>query len=59
MYKEVDWEDISAADPHYVTIKGFKVPYVIFRNEPEITDKPAELGKHLEEILQKLWELRK
>ncbi|NOQ97881.1 MAG: hypothetical protein GQ561_06920 [Calditrichae bacterium] len=59
LYKEVDWEDMSAADPQYVSIKGFKVPYVIFRNEPEITDNPVELGNHLEEILQKLWETRK
>ena len=58
MYKEVDWEEMSASDPNYVTIKGYKVPYVTFQNEPEITDKPVELGNHLEEILQKLWELR-
>jgi len=58
LYKEVDWEDMSVSDPHYVTIKGFKVPYVIFQNEPEITDKPTELGDHLEDILQKLWKLR-
>jgi hypothetical protein len=57
LYKEVDWQEFSAADPHFVTIKGFKVPYVIFQNEPEITDKPVELGNHLEEILQKLWDL--
>jgi hypothetical protein len=58
LYKEVDWEEVSAGDPQFITIKGFKVPYVVFRNEPEITDKPAELGEHLEEILQELWKLR-
>jgi len=58
LYKEVDWHDLSKADPRQVTIKGFKVPYVIFNNEPEITDKPEELGNHLEDQLQKLWELR-
>lgn len=59
LYKEIDWKEISAANPEFIDIKGFKVPYVIFNNEPEITDKPEELGKHLEEILQKLWKLKK
>ena len=54
MYKEIDWEGISSEHPEYVTIKGHKVPYMIFQNEPEITDKPDELGKHLEEVLQNL-----
>ena len=58
LYRDVDWEEVSRPDPHFLTIKGYQVPYVIFHNEPEITDKPQELGAHLEEILQKLWELR-
>ena len=58
LYRRVDWEEVSRSDPHFLIIKGFKVPYVIFHNEPEITDKPDELGQHLEEILQQLWELR-
>ena len=59
LYREVDWQEVSAADPQYVSIKEYKVPYVIFHNEPEITDKPQELGNHLEEVLQKLWKLRR
>jgi hypothetical protein len=55
MYKQVDWEEVSAEDSRYIEIKGHKVPYVIFQNEPEITDKPKELGNHLEEILADLW----
>ncbi len=58
MYKEIDWQEVRAGNPEYIDIRGHKVPYVIFRNEPEITDKPAELGNHLEEILKKLWQLR-
>jgi hypothetical protein len=58
MYKQVDWEEVSARDSRYIEIKGHKVPYVIFQNEPEITDKPEELGKHLEEILADLWKLK-
>jgi hypothetical protein len=58
LYRKVDWEEVSRSDPHFLIIKGFNVPYDIFHNEPEITDKPDELGQHLEEILQQLWELR-
>jgi len=58
LYKESDWEEVSAADPEFIDIKGYKVPYVVFDNEPEKTDKPEVLGAHLEEVLQKLWELR-
>ncbi len=58
LYKEVDWEEISAGDPHYIDIKGHKVPYVVFQNEPEITDKPQELGDHLQEVTGRLWGVR-
>lgn len=55
LYKEIDWEEVSSKEPGFITIKNHRVPYVIFQNEPEITHKPVELGKHLEEILNKLW----
>lgn len=55
LYRHIDWEGLTAADPNYVEIKGFKVPYVVFQNEPEITDQPEKLGEHLEKILDKLW----
>ena len=58
LYKEIDWEEITAGNREFIEIKGHKVPYVVFENEPEKTDKPEVLGEHLEEILQKLWELR-
>lgn len=57
LYKEVDWEEVSAADPQYIDIKGIKVPYVVFENMPEKTDDPAKIGPHLEEIAQKLWDV--
>jgi hypothetical protein len=55
LYKESDWEDIAAADPDYIDIKGHRVPYAIFVNEPEKTDDPAKVGPHLEEVCGKLW----
>ena len=56
-YKENDWDVLEAADPEFITIKGHKVPYSIFQNEPEVTDKPELLGKALEDVFGKLWDL--
>jgi len=58
LYKESDWEEFSAASPDFLEVRGHKVPYAVFRNEPEITDKPGELGAHLEEVLGRLWSLK-
>ena len=33
-----------------------KVPYAVFENMPEKTDKPDVLGAHLEEVLGRLWQ---
>ncbi len=59
LYKEIDWDEVRGNDPEYIEIKGHRVPYVVFENEPEKTDKPELLGEHLEEILTKLWDLKK
>ncbi|TKJ42316.1 hypothetical protein CEE37_01150 [candidate division LCP-89 bacterium B3_LCP] len=58
MYKESDWEEITAAHPEYIEIKGCKVPYAIFQNDPEKTDDPAKIAPHLEEITRRLWQLK-
>jgi hypothetical protein len=58
LYKESDWAEFSAASPDFLDVKGRKVPYAVFQNEPEITDKPDLLGAHLEEVLGRLWSLR-
>ncbi|MBI4811435.1 MAG: hypothetical protein HY800_08380 [Ignavibacteriales bacterium] len=34
-YKTNDWEKLTTKDPNYIDIKGFKVPYAVFENEPE------------------------
>jgi len=57
LYKESDWEAFSSKDPEYLRVRNRKVPYGVFDNEPEKTDKPEELGRHLEEVCQKLWAL--
>jgi len=55
LYKESDWEDLTAKDPEFIEVKGIKVPYGVFENMPEKTDKPEVLGKHLREVTAKLW----
>ncbi len=58
LYKESDWDDFTSQDPSFLKVQGLDVPYAVFDNEPEITDKPDELGAHLEEVLGRLWKLR-
>ena len=59
LYKEVDWEDFSSADPEFLTINDVKLPYVVFENEDDVTtDTPSLLAERLEDVLQKLWALK-
>ncbi len=54
LYKGSDWEEMTT-DKEFLKVRGFNVPYGIFENMPEKTDKPALLGAHLEEVLNRLW----
>ena len=54
-YKTNDWEILEKADPRYITIRGHKVPYAVFENEPEKTDDPVKLGRELERVTSLLW----
>lgn len=57
-YKESDWEQVSAADPEFITIQGQRVPYAVFENEDDVTTGRGEaLGNRLEETLARLWQL--
>ncbi len=58
LYKEIDWEEVSAADPEFINIQGHRVPYVVFENEDDVTTGRGEaLGNRLEEALGRLWAL--
>ena len=58
LYGEVDWEDFIGYDPEYITIKGHRVPYVVFHNEPDITtERGDKLGIVMEKLFRKLWEI--
>lgn len=57
LYREDDWDTFSAAEPHYLTVKGIQVPYAVFENEDDVTTpRGAALGTRLEETLGRLWE---
>lgn len=53
-YKTNDWDELTKNDADYIFFKNYKIPYVEFINEPEKTDDPIKIGKHLEEITNKL-----
>lgn len=58
LYKELDWVEVSQADPHYLTIQGIRVPYVVFDNADDVTTTGGEaLGARLEQRLGRLWQL--
>ena len=38
--------------------RASRVPYAVFDNMPEKTDKPEVLGAHLEEVCSRLWGIR-
>ena len=57
-YKENDWEQLAARDPDMLDVKGIKVPYAVFENEPEKTLDPVKIGEELERVMGKLWAAR-
>jgi len=57
-YRTNDWDRLAARDPRAIAINGTRVPYAVFDNEPEVTDKPELLGKALEDVFGRLWKLR-
>ncbi len=58
-YKINDWDKLSANDPEYIDVKGIRVPYSVFNNEPDLTTAAGEpLGKALEDTFNKLWAIK-
>ncbi|MCK9484168.1 MAG: hypothetical protein M0R34_07375 [Candidatus Marinimicrobia bacterium] len=59
LYKDCDWETFRGQDPEFINIRGYKVPYIVLHNEPDVTTARDEnLGRILEDLLNKLWHLR-
>ena len=57
-YRVNDWEELSGRDPAYIEVKGVRLPYVVFENEPEKTLDPRLIGEELERITAQLWQRR-
>jgi len=58
LYSQDDWATFSAGDPHFLTLRSIRVPYVVFENEDDVTTgQPALLAARLEAVLGQLWEL--
>ena len=57
-YKTNDWEKLVAGNPEFITVKGFKIPYAVFENEPEKTLDPVLIGNELERVTRVLWSRR-
>jgi hypothetical protein len=56
LYKETDWTELTQNSPDFLTIKGQKVPYVVFDNTDDVTTgQGVALGDRLEQALQTLW----
>lgn len=57
LYRQVDWHDVSKPSATHVSIQEINVPYVVLKNEPELTDDVQKLAPALESSLQRLWDL--
>jgi hypothetical protein len=58
LYRQIDWPEVAAGDPEYLTIQGIRVPYVVFDNSDDVTTGRGQpLGQRLELTLRKLWPL--
>ncbi|HOK40853.1 MAG TPA: hypothetical protein PLD27_07440 [bacterium] len=55
-YKIDDWNELTREKKECIEIKGYKIPYITFKNEPEITDKPEEIAKQLDKIIPPAYE---
>ena len=59
LYHDDDWNDLTAANPTHLTIRGIHVPYVIFENEDDVTTIGGQaLRDRLETVLDELWSIR-
>ncbi len=60
LYREDDWGALSGGEGEgFLTVKGIRVPFVVFENGDDVTTgKPELLEARLEEVLSLLWTLR-
>lgn len=58
-YKTNDWDKLEAKDPKTIDVKGFKISYAVFENEPEKTLDPKLIGEELQRVANKLWQMKR
>ena len=57
LYRETDWQAVSAADPAYLEIQGKQVPYAVFDNSDDVTTGRGDaLGERLQQVTTALWQ---
>jgi len=55
LYRQDDWPDLSRDDPHYLSLGGQRVPYVVFENQDDVTTgRPDALDRRVRERLSTL-----
>ena len=60
LYGDDDWATFSAGDSDFLTMRGIRVPYVVFENEDDVRiGKPDQWTAMLEAVLGRLWELQR
>jgi hypothetical protein len=56
LYRLDDWALFSKSDPEYLHTGEFRVPYVVFQNEDDVTTPGGEpLYRRLQSCLDRLW----
>jgi hypothetical protein len=53
-YRVNDWDKLAEGDDGFLKIREYSVPFAVFRNEPEVTDRPEKLGPALEDVFARL-----
>lgn len=60
LYRDDDFAAFSGSDPHYLRVRGLRVPYMVFENHDDVTtSQPEQLGQRLEARLGALWALHR
>ena len=53
-----DWSNFTESDPGYVAVREFRVPYVVFENEDDVTTSAGDaLTLRLEKAMTRLFKL--
>ncbi len=59
LYREDDWADVTRNRPGVLTLRSIQIPYVVFENADDVTTgKSEQLGKRLDDTLERLWKMR-